>query len=207
MELIVPDDHLSLAIGRRGQNVRLAAQLTGWKIDIHSETRIREMNENARSELALITGLGDDHRELLIRYGFRTIEDVADAELDDLMDTLAIEEQLAETIVDQADVILTERMREKIARDEENVRRVAAGLPTLEEEEAAAHAATEEAAAERAAEEERLALEAQVAAVAAKLSGLKALEPETETPEPTDEVDPEAETVLQEPEAPAETEE
>jgi len=207
MELIVPDDQLSLAIGRRGQNVRLAAQLTGWKIDIHSETRIREMNENARSELALITGLGDDHRELLIRYGFRTIEDVADAELDDLMDTLAIEEQLAETIVDQADVILTERMREKIARDEENVRRVAAGLPTLEEEEAAAQAATEEAAAERAAEEERLALEAQVAAVAAKLSGLKALEPETETPEPTDEVDPEAETVLQEPEAPAETEE
>ena len=40
MELIVPDDQLSLAIGRRGQNVRLAAQLTGWKLDINSESRV-----------------------------------------------------------------------------------------------------------------------------------------------------------------------
>ena len=206
MELIVPDDQLSLAIGRRGQNVRLAAQLTGWKIDIHSETRIREMNENARSELALIELLSDDQRELLIRYGFRSIEDVADAEIEDLMDTLVIEEGLAEGMVDQADEILTERMREKIARDEENVRRREAGLPTLEEEEAAAHAATEEAAAERAAEAERLALEAQVAAVAARLSGLKgpSEDEEGEAPEPVAEIDPEAETVVQEPVAPAE---
>src|SRR5256714_9633514 len=43
MELIVPDDKLSLAIGKKGQNVRLASQLSGWKIDIHSEAKVREM--------------------------------------------------------------------------------------------------------------------------------------------------------------------
>ena len=42
MEIVVPDDQLSLAIGKRGQNVRLAAKLTGWKIDMKSETRVAE---------------------------------------------------------------------------------------------------------------------------------------------------------------------
>ncbi len=42
LEIIVPDDQLSLAIGKKGQNVRLAAKLTGWKIDIKSETRAAE---------------------------------------------------------------------------------------------------------------------------------------------------------------------
>ena len=143
MELIVPDDMLSLAIGRRGQNVRLAAQLTGWKIDMHSETKIKEMNEHARSELALVGGLTEDHRELLIRYGFRTIVDVADAELDDLMDTLNITEEQVQIVVDSADDILTERLKIEIERKEENVRRVAAGLPTLEEEERKARIAEE----------------------------------------------------------------
>ena len=146
MELIVPDDMLSLAIGRRGQNVRLAAQLTGWKIDIHSETKIHEMNDVARTELALVEGLSEDNRELLIRYGFRTIENVADAEPEDLVDTLGISDELAQTVVDNADEVLTARMRVELERREENVRRRAAGLPTLEEEEAAARAVAEAAA-------------------------------------------------------------
>jgi N utilization substance protein A len=58
MEIIVPDDQLSLAIGRRGQNVRLASQLTGWKLDINSETRVQEM---------------------LYAHGFRKAQDLANA--------------------------------------------------------------------------------------------------------------------------------
>src|SRR5207302_259842 len=54
MEIIVPDDQLSLAIGRRGQNVRLAAQLTGWKLDINSETRVKELREFAQRSLTAI---------------------------------------------------------------------------------------------------------------------------------------------------------
>lgn len=145
MELIVPDDQLSLAIGRRGQNVRLAAKLTGWKIDIHSETKIREMNDEARDQLARLAGLTEDHREILIRYGFRELKDVADAEIDDLVDTLAISTEVAETIIDQADDILTDELRAKYEREEENERRRAAGLPTLDEEEAAAREAEEAA--------------------------------------------------------------
>jgi N utilization substance protein A len=168
MELIVPDDMLSLAIGRRGQNVRLAAQLTGWKIDMHSETKIKEMNEHARSELALIEGLSEDHRELLIRYGFRTIIDVADAELDDLMDTLNLTEEQVQSIVDFADDILTERLKIEIERKEENVRRLAAGLPTLEEEERVARVAEERRVEnERRAAEGLPSLEEEEAAMAA----------------------------------------
>jgi len=150
MELIVPDDMLSLGIGRRGQNVRLAAQLTGWKIDIHSEAKINEMNEVARVELALISELSDDHRELLIRYGFRTIEAIGDADITDLADTLQIEEDLAEAVIEKADEILTDRLKIQLERKEENVRRRAAGLPTLEEEEAVARAAAAAAAAKEA---------------------------------------------------------
>ena len=52
MEIIVPDDQLSLAIGRRGQNVRLASQLAGWRLDIHSESRINEIRERAWASLS-----------------------------------------------------------------------------------------------------------------------------------------------------------
>ena len=54
MQLIVPDEKLSLAIGKKGQNVRLASQLTGWRIDIHSASKVREMEQRARQSLAAI---------------------------------------------------------------------------------------------------------------------------------------------------------
>jgi N utilization substance protein A len=79
MELIVPDDQLSLAIGRRGQNVRLAAQLTGWKLDINSETRVREMREFATRSLGSLPGVSEMLVETLYAHGFRQARDVADA--------------------------------------------------------------------------------------------------------------------------------
>ena len=54
MELVVPDEKLSLAIGRKGQNVRLASQLTGWKLDIISESKFKQMEEEAITALASI---------------------------------------------------------------------------------------------------------------------------------------------------------
>jgi N utilization substance protein A len=79
MELIVPDDQLSLAIGRRGQNVRLAAQLTGWKLDINSETRVREMREFANRSLGALPGVTEMLVETLYAHGFRQSRDVAEA--------------------------------------------------------------------------------------------------------------------------------
>jgi N utilization substance protein A len=82
MELIVPDDQLSLAIGRRGQNVRLAAQLTGWKLDINSETRVREMREFANRSLGALPGVTEMLVETLYAHGFRQARDVAEASPD-----------------------------------------------------------------------------------------------------------------------------
>jgi len=79
MELIVPDDQLSLAIGRRGQNVRLAAQLTGWKLDINSESRVREMREFANRSLGVLPGVTELLIETLYAHGFRQSKDVAEA--------------------------------------------------------------------------------------------------------------------------------
>ncbi len=79
MELIVPDDQLSLAIGRRGQNVRLAAQLTGWKLDINSESRVREMREFANRSLGVLPGVNEMLIETLYAHGFRQAKDVAEA--------------------------------------------------------------------------------------------------------------------------------
>jgi N utilization substance protein A len=81
MEIIVPDDQLSLAIGRRGQNVRLASQLTGWKLDINSESRVKEMHEFAMKSFAAI-GLPEATQELLYAHGFRKSQDVATAPAD-----------------------------------------------------------------------------------------------------------------------------
>src|SRR5215217_1448720 len=79
MELIVPDDQLSLAIGRRGQNVRLAAQLTGWKLDINSESRVREMREFANTSLGALPGVSEMLVETRYAHGFRQARDVAEA--------------------------------------------------------------------------------------------------------------------------------
>src|SRR5450755_2366362 len=70
MGIIVPDDQLSLAIGRRGQNVRLAAQLTGWKLDINSETRVKEMREFANQSLGSLPDMSDILIETLYAHGF-----------------------------------------------------------------------------------------------------------------------------------------
>ncbi len=79
MEIIVPDDQLSLAIGRSGQNVRLAAQLTGWKLDINSESRVKEMREFAERSLGALPGVNEMLVETLYAHGFRMAKDIADA--------------------------------------------------------------------------------------------------------------------------------
>jgi N utilization substance protein A len=106
MELIVPDDQLSKAIGRRGQNVRLAAQLTGWRIDIFSETRHHEVTEAARSELNRIESLDEETVEAVIRHGYRSAQELYDAEAYELGGILDIEDEDAEAIIEQAGKVL-----------------------------------------------------------------------------------------------------
>jgi transcription termination/antitermination protein NusA len=105
MELIVPDEKLSLAIGKKGQNVRLASQLTGWRIDIHSESKVREMEARARQSLAAIKsgpdggGLAPATVEALFQAGWRSAADVATAKPDELASITGIGGSGAQAVI------------------------------------------------------------------------------------------------------------
>ena len=80
MEVITPDDQLSLAIGKKGQNVRLASRLTGWNLEVRSEAEAEEESRRARLSLGAIPGVGDVTAELLFQHGFKSAEEVAQAD-------------------------------------------------------------------------------------------------------------------------------
>lgn len=69
MELIVADDQLSLAIGKKGQNVRLAARLTGWHIDIHSESKVKQLADEGKKRLLQIEGMNETLAEVFYSQG------------------------------------------------------------------------------------------------------------------------------------------
>ena len=102
IEVVVPDDQLSLAIGRRGQNVRLASQLTGLDIDImteaeESERRQKEFEE--RSKLFMDTMNVDEVvAQLLVSEGFATLEEVAYIEIDELLSIEGFDQDTAEEL-------------------------------------------------------------------------------------------------------------
>jgi N utilization substance protein A len=125
MELVVPDDQLSKAIGRRGQNVRLAAQLTGWRIDIFSETRHTEVTDNASTELSRIPGLTEETVDVIIRHGYRSAQELYDAESYEIGQILDIEDEDADTIIEAAGNLLDtliEEDRERIAAGPEVIK-------------------------------------------------------------------------------------
>lgn len=80
MELIVQDDQLSLAIGKRGQNVRLASKLSGWKLDIISEAEIMRRTEGGQIPLRMIPGVGEGNAEVLKGQGYETAQQILDAD-------------------------------------------------------------------------------------------------------------------------------
>ena len=82
MEVVVPDDQLSLAIGRRGQNVRLASHLTGWKIDILSESDAAAKTSAAIFNLTLIPSVSETLAQSLFQSGFGGVETLAQASID-----------------------------------------------------------------------------------------------------------------------------
>lgn len=80
IEVVVPDDQLSLAIGKSGQNVRLAARLTGWKIDVKSGSTVDAQQAEAIKTLQTIPGVDADSAEVLFNQGFKTIPMIAAAD-------------------------------------------------------------------------------------------------------------------------------
>ena len=102
IEVVVPDDQLSLAIGRRGQNVRLASQLSGWEIDIlteDEESRRRQEEMRSRSELFIeALDVDDVIAHLLVAEGFTTLEQVAFVPIAELAEIEGFDEDVAEEL-------------------------------------------------------------------------------------------------------------
>ena len=99
MEVIVEDDQLSLAIGKRGQNVRLAAQLTGWRLDIKSEGKLEEELQGAKDVIASIPGLGGMQAEILVNEGIKEPREVAELSARALVRLLNMEDEQAEEVI------------------------------------------------------------------------------------------------------------
>ena len=111
MELIVPDDQLSQAIGRRGQNVRLASRLTGWKIDIHSESKVLELEEEAREALTALDDINGEHIDTMWRLGYRSLEHIVNTPDEELANVPGISLEDAERIRLAAEGLLERRER------------------------------------------------------------------------------------------------
>src|SRR5689334_246889 len=120
MEVIVNEDQLSLAIGKRGQNVRLATKLVGWNIDIRSEEEIkREVTEQmgaliASGEavpLSAIEGVTPQQAEALAEHGINDIDALANTTVDDLVEFLDLSLDEAETILNAAQAVIALRNR------------------------------------------------------------------------------------------------
>ena len=124
IEVVVPDEQLSLAIGRRGQNVRLASQLSGWAIDIlteEQESERRQIEFKERSEL-FMTGLDVDEMiaQLLVSEGFETMEEVGYVALEDLTSIEGFDDETAEELQTRAREYL-----EKLAQEQDETRKAA----------------------------------------------------------------------------------
>jgi len=102
MEVVVADDQLSLAIGKRGQNVRLASKLTGWKIDIKSESKMEKLSAEILESFKGLPHVGDVTSRVLYNEGFRSVKEVAEVDPEELAKVLDIGKEKAIEMVETA---------------------------------------------------------------------------------------------------------
>ncbi|HSI01215.1 MAG TPA: transcription termination factor NusA [Reyranella sp.] len=122
-EVVVPDDQLSLAIGRRGQNVKLASQLTGWEIDIMTEAEESERRQKETRERTELfkeaLDVDDVIAHLLVAEGYAAVEEVSDSAIEDLQTVEGFDEDIATELqrrarefIERRDAELTSRLAE-----------------------------------------------------------------------------------------------
>jgi len=102
MEVVVPDDQLSLAIGKKGQNVRLASKISGWNLDVISESNYNRALKEAYNSLLSLEGVGEATATNLYQEGFRSAEEVVGANIDELVQVKGISQEKAKKLVENA---------------------------------------------------------------------------------------------------------
>ncbi len=170
MEVIVPDEFLSIAIGKRGQNVRLASKLTGWHLDVKSESRYSEDMQSGYDSLVAMEGMTVSLADALYESGLYSAEEVSRASVDDLMQIRGIDEETALQLIEAAErqlaVQAAEAEREALelaAREAEEAEAAAAGesaeAGSEEDQETAGEETPDEAEGDQAAEADPPAVE------------------------------------------------
>ena len=139
--VLVHDDQLSLAIGRRGQNVRLASKLCGWDIEIMTREELEEQIERAVGGFSELDGMADELAEILVGEGFLSYDDLSVIEPDDLMSMGGLTAEQTDHIVGQAEKRAEEAeeaaaVARKRQRENERIAKATANAETASAEEA-----------------------------------------------------------------------
>ena len=127
MEVIVPDEFLSVAIGKRGQNVRLASKLTGWHLDVNSESSYSEEMKSGYDSLVALPGVGVGMADSLFEKGLYSAEELVKVSVDDLTQIRGIGEEKAAALIENARIYLAEAKQaamEEAAADREEQERL-----------------------------------------------------------------------------------
>ena len=140
MEVIVPDEFLSIAIGKKGQNVRLASKLTGWHLDVKSESTYNQAMQSGYNSLMALPGVGISLADALYEKGFYSAEEISKATVEDMLQIRGIDETLAHSLIEAAQTATEQAAAEQAAAEQ-----------AAAEQDAAEQAATEEGTAEQAA--------------------------------------------------------
>ncbi len=113
MEIVVPDHQLSLAIGKRGQNVKLAAKLSTWRLDIMSESASSAKNAEAIFNLMLIPGMNETMAQNIYQSGFNSFQALAQARLEDVMEIPGYEaDEKGQKLIDEAKNLVDQYKKE-----------------------------------------------------------------------------------------------
>ena len=157
LEVVVPDEQLSLAIGRKGQNVRLASRLVGWRIDVKSESKYQRSLKEGYQSLIRLPGLSESLADTLFEAGYGSARDVMEAGVDRLAPLMGGDEALAAQVSEAAKFYMDNLAAEDAASEaQEQMAKELMARPTVTqaEDEAATEAEAEAEAASLAAEEE-----------------------------------------------------
>jgi N utilization substance protein A len=121
MDVVVEDDQLALAIGRRGQNVRLAAMLSGYNINIISRTKLQEKVQSASENLRQLPELSDAYAQVLVQNGIMNLGDLISSEAEEISQVLHVAIDAAQNIIGAANKAIESGEVEVAAKEDEEL--------------------------------------------------------------------------------------
>ncbi len=142
--VVVPDDQLSLAIGRQGQNVRLASRLMSWRIDVKSETRYANLGDPGYKTLVAVEGVDENLADKFFAADIKTAAMLAAAGNENIMTIARVDDEAADQIKDQAAVIAASGLHEELQNEGSAVEDT--GSETIEDSDGNVDPANEESA-------------------------------------------------------------